>query len=182
MRWIAALITFVLSAVFAHIVVINAVPERIMSKVQSKMAERGVPVNGWYASPRMTPQTQTVVRPSPDLSYAICRIDTSVEPVLLSAPTSETYGSLSVFDDRTNNVFVASLRDGSDFSGVLVHPPGELPEEVDAAVATVEMDGPGLALIRRLAPTAETHEMATALIGDAVCSAAGAQTSAPTRP
>ncbi len=169
MRWLVALLVFSATAIAAHLAVLNAIPARIMATAQSRMAERGVPLNGWNAAERMTPQTQTVVRPSPDLAYALCRFDTSDGPVLLSAPTSQTYGSLSVFDGRTNNVFVASLREGSAFRGVIVYPRGQPPGEVGEGQEIVEMDGPGLALIRRLAPSAETHAQATALVDEAYC-------------
>lgn len=171
MRWLLALLVFAATAALAHLVVLNAIPGRVMAKAQAAMAERGVPVNEWSAAPRMTPQTQTVVRPSPDLSYAICRFDVSDGPVLLSAPTAETYGSLSIFDSRTDNVFVASLREGSNFRGVIVYPPGSPPGETGEGVQLVEMKGPGLALIRRLAPSPEMHEAAAALVEDAYCGA-----------
>ncbi|WP_084420967.1 DUF1254 domain-containing protein [Henriciella litoralis] len=178
MRWLIGLIVFVLTAIIAHLVVLNSIPAKIMSTAMERMADRGIALNGWTAAPRITPETQTVVRPSPDLSYAICRFDTSDGPVLLSAPTAQTYGSLSIFDDRTNNVFVASLQDGSDFEGVIAYPPGNPPIEEGRGYAanglnTVEIDGKGLALIRRLAPDQDTHDLAAALIEASRCEKLG---------
>ena len=120
---------------------------RIMAAAQDSMAERGVGMYRWVAAARMTPQSQTIVRPSPDLAYAICRFDVADGPVLLTAPVSDTYGSLSIFDARTNNVFVASLQKDSDFNGVIVHAPGERPN--DATRQALAMGGKGIALIRR---------------------------------
>lgn len=174
MRWLLTILVFAVTAVLAHYAVLGAIPGRIMSMTQARMAERGTPMNKWIASARMTPQTQTVVRPSPDLSYAICRFDTSDGPVLLSAPTAETYGSLSIFDSRTNNVFVASLTKASQFEAVIVHPPGEPPMDDGRDFAasgrdTLELQGPGLALIRRLAPDQETHDLARELASESRC-------------
>lgn len=170
MRWLLALLVFAAMAALGHFVVLQAIPARIMATAMDRMAERGIPMNQWAASPRMTPQTQTIVRPSPDLSYAICRFDTSSGPVLITAPGWDGYGSLSVFDRRTNNVFVASL-DGQD-AAVLLLPPkdkGASPEGLPDATETVFLDGPGLALIRRLAPSQEAHDLATASVDEARC-------------
>ena len=95
MRWIGAAAIFLLMAVIGHLIILNAIPSRIMSTAQARMADRGVGMYQWFVAPRMTPQTQTIVRPSPDLAYAICRFDVSDEPVLLTAPSAET-ASISV--------------------------------------------------------------------------------------
>jgi len=168
MRWFAAAAVFLLMTLIGHLAVLNAIPSRIMATAQLKMAERGVPTYQWVASQRMTPQTQTIVRPSPDLAYAICRFDVSDGPVLLTAPASDTYGSLSVFDQRTNNVFIARLDGEEDFRGLVIHAPGNAPEAPDGA-ETLAMPGPGLALVRRLAPDQATHEAATALVDQSTC-------------
>ena len=168
MRWLAAAAVFLLMALIGHLAVLNAIPSRIMATAQLRMAERGMPTYQWVASPRMTPQTQTIVRPSPDLAYAICRFDISDGPVLLTAPSSDTYGSLSVFDQRTNNVFIARLDGEEDFNGLVIHAPGEKPEAPGGA-ETLAMPGPGLALIRRLAPDEPTHAAATALVEQSTC-------------
>ena len=173
MRWLLALLVFAATAALGHFVVLQAIPARIMATAQAKMAERGVPLHQWAASPRMSPQTQTIVRPSPDLFYALCRFDTSEGPVRLSAPLGETYGSLSVFDSRTNNVFVTSLQAGSGFDEVVVHAPGERPATFGEGKETVELEGPGLALIRRLAPSQEAFDAASALMDGAVCGPVG---------
>ena len=174
MRVIVALLVFALTAWGSHVVVLGAIPGVIMGKAQEKMAERGIPMDRWVATPRVSPQTQTVVRPAPDLSYAVCRFDVSKGPVFLNAPKWDGYGSLSVFDDRTNNVFVGNLQPGSDFDGVILHAPGQAPLEdgrgyAANGMAVVEMDAPGLALIRRLAPDEESQAASSALVKDAYC-------------
>ena len=172
MRWIVATIIFAITAFGAHYFTVRAVPGFIMSKVQSTFEAQGLPLNRFVASPRQTPQTQRVVRPSPDLSYAVCRFDVSDGPVLITAPAWDGYGSLSIFDDQTNNVFVASL-DGKDAS-VILHKQGEAPEVsgrgyVSDGHTTLQISGAGIALIRRLAPTDELHELSTGHVADAIC-------------
>ena len=170
MRWLLALLVFAATAALGHFVVLQAIPAKIMATAMERMAERGVPMNQWTASPRMTPQTQTIVRPSPDLFYALCRFETADGPVLITAPGWEGYGSLSIFDRRTNNVFVASL-DGQDAAVLLLHPKdkGASPEGLPDATETVFLDGPGLALIRRLAPSQDAHDLALSLADGAIC-------------
>ena len=170
MRWLGAGLVFVLAALGAHYVTLKAVPGAIMKRAHAALEQQGVVQYRWAASPRQTPQTQRIVRPSPDLSYAVCRFDVQSGPVTISAPGWEGYGSLSVFDGQTNNVFVGNLNgedgrvvvlsaDDANGSGV----------SVPAGVKTVAIKGPGIALIRRLAPDEATHEIAAGLVGQAVC-------------
>lgn len=54
-----------------------------------------------------TPENQPIVRPSPDLAYSTCPYDLSDGPVEVSVtPVPGRYSSLSVFDARTDVVFV----------------------------------------------------------------------------
>lgn len=167
MRWTAAAATFLVMALIGHLAILNSIPTRIMAAAQDRMSERGVEMYRWVVAAAMTPESQTIVRPSPDLAYAICRFDVSDGPVLLTAPVSGIYGSLSIFDARTNNVFIASLQKGSDFNGVIVHAPGERPE--DTTRQALAMGGKGIALIRRLAPDEATRAAATQLVDQSDC-------------
>lgn len=164
MRWIIPLIVFVLCAIIGHYFVLTSIPGFIMGKAHQTFDAQGVPQYAWVASPRQTPETQRVVRPSPDMAYAICRFDTTTGPVFISAPAWDGYGSLSIFDDRTNNVFVADLSAESAFQGVEVRRPAE-----NTSAGALTLDGRGIALIRRLAPTAEDYDRASSLVADAVC-------------
>lgn len=164
MRWVFSLIVFALSAVAAHYFVLTSIPSFIMSKAHQTFAREGLPVNTWVASPRQTPQTQRIVRPSPDLAYSICRFDTTNGPVFISAPAGDGYGSLSIFNSQTDNVFVADLSPGSTFAGIEVRRPAE-----NTAPGALTLDGRGIALVRRLAPTQTEYDQAAALVSDAVC-------------
>ena len=161
---------FAVAAFGTHYLVLKAIPSFVMSKARSTFQERGMPLNYWVASSRITPQTQTVVRPSPDLAYGICLFDVRDGPMLISAPTWDEYGSMSIFDDQTNNVFVTSLKTSDAApTGIVVARPGQ---DLGAAVSdrpVVTLKGEGLALIRRLAPTAQTYASAADLIAAAKC-------------
>lgn len=164
MRIFLNLFVLAISAAAAHFLVLTNLPGFIMGKAQEAIAAQGVPLNTWVATPRQTPQTQRVVRPSPDLAYAVCRFDTSTGPVRITAPVWDGYGSVSIFNGQTDNVFVGNLSAGSTFSSVRVEPGSGA-----ASGNTAFVDGPGLALIRRLAPTQAEYEIAAALVNDATC-------------
>lgn len=170
MKWFLSFLLFVAVAFGSHYVTVRMIPGFVMSKAQQMFAEQGMPQYRFVATARQTPETQRVVRPSPDLSYAICRFDVRDGPVLISAPGWDGYGSLSVFDDQTNNVFVASL-DGQDAGVTIV---SELSRHVDEpplpeTSKLVVLKGAGLALIRRLAPSQIVHDEASDLVKSAVC-------------
>ncbi len=164
MRLIVPIIVFLITGALAHVFVLGGIPGFIMGKAHQTFAAQGIPAYQFVASPRQTPQTQRIVRPSPDLAYAICRFDTTQGPVFINAPKGQSYGSLSIFNSQTDNVFVANLGPESDFSGI----------EVRRAAANTRPDalalnGRGIALIRRLAPTQEAHDLASALVSDSTC-------------
>lgn len=99
----------------------------------------------------MTPQTQSVVRSSPDLYYALCRYDLSDPPARLAVAMGDwpDYQSLSFFDARTDNFAV--LRGTGRGVAVRLLAPGSAPEEG----AIISPTSRGVILIRRLAPTVE---------------------------
>lgn len=164
MRLIIPLIVFVLSGVLGHFFVLTNIPSFIMGKAHQTFESQGLPENMFIASPRQTPQTQRIVRPSPDLAYAICRFDTISGPVFINAPTWDGYGSLSIFNSKTDNVFVADLGPDSDFQGIEVRRAAENNRE-----GALKLDGRGIALIRRLAPTQEQYDVAASLVSGATC-------------
>lgn len=164
MRWIIPAVVFVLSGVIGHLFVLTSLPSFIMGKAHQALEAEGIPMNGFVSTPRQTPQTQRIVRPSPDLAYAICSFDTTSGPVFINAPSGEGYGSLSIFNSKTDNVFVADLGPDSDFQGIEVRRPAENNRE-----GALKLDGRGIALIRRLAPTQEQYDVAASLVDGATC-------------
>ena len=168
MRWILPLVVFVISAIIGHIFVLTSIPSFIMGAAHQTFEAQGIPQNQFVASPRQTPQTQRIVRPSPDLAYAVCRFDTTTGPVFINAPLWDGYGSLSIFNSNTDNVFVADLGSSSDFTGIEVRRPAE-----NTVEGALKLDGRGIALIRRLAPTHEAHEDAASLVSGATCAPIG---------
>jgi len=165
--------TFVIGLATAHLIVLNALPGYIMSQARERMTGSGIAPHEWRMSPRVTPETQTIVRPSPDLAYAICVIDVTDGPVTLTVPTWPEYGSLSIFDASTDNVYAGSLDarlpDAPGTRTVIVALEGQTIQTAEG-VDLVTLKAPeALALIRRLAPSQGLYDAAAALVPVSTC-------------
>ena len=171
--FLTGLAAFLITGALVHFVVLNALPGKIMTKVRDRMMEGGLTENAWRMSPRTSPETQTVVRPAPDLAYTICLINLSGGPVELTAPTWPDYGSLSVFAATTDNVYAGSL--DARASGtpivrrVIVAMDGQAVPEMGSADVVRVKQPEALALIRRLAATQDAYDAAAALVPDSSC-------------
>ncbi|AXE65383.1 hypothetical protein BBF93_14995 [Hyphomonas sp. CACIAM 19H1] len=171
--FLTGLAAFAITFLIAHFVVLSALPGKIMSTVRGQMVERGMPVHAWAMSPRVTPESQPVVRPSPDLAYAICLIDLSNGPVELSVPAWPEYGSLSIFEADTDNVYAGSLDARAEgtpgIRRVIVALEGQDLYQYGEAEQVIVSKPEALALIRRLAPSQAAYEAAAALIPASRC-------------
>ena len=171
----AALLTFALcaiaTAIAVHLLVLQSMPGFIMSRATSGLKAAGLQENAWAAAPRITPLTQTVVRSSPDLSYAACLLDLSSGPVRISAPLWPAYGSLSVFDDTSENVHVSDLQgDGPPLEIIVALPDQTVSASTDTQVVRLPRPS-GIAIIRRLAPDEVSHKVAAELVATSRCAA-----------
>jgi uncharacterized membrane protein len=133
------LLALVLGAA-AHAAIVFYAPSIIMDRAYKMIGQRGTPVHGFQLGPQMRPDTQSVVRPSPDLAYSGCRYDLALAPdgVRVRMAAFDGYSSLSFFDAQTNN-FLTLRGDGAVREVVLTRE--NSPSER------------GIILIRRLAPT-----------------------------
>lgn len=159
-NWIAAF-AFLASAALAHWATLEATPGAIMSRAMDAMETRGIPLHGFVLVPRATPQNQSVVRPSPDLAYSICRYDLESAPQGLSIVAGAYSGmaSVSFFDAETNNFATFRLSEGRDTSIRLINT--EMNSEADVTPGedvAVSPSQKGLILIRRLASTAAQYD------------------------
>jgi uncharacterized membrane protein len=156
-RWAGPLAALLATAVAAHALALHFAPAVIMDRAMTALAARGVALHAFTTPQRVTPQTQTVVRSSPDLYYALCRYDLGDAGARLSVRMGAwpDYQSLAFFDARTDNF--ATLRGTGRQIAVRLLPPGSAPQ-VGAIVSPSEQ---GVILIRRLAPTAERFAAAS---------------------
>lgn len=156
-RWLGPLAVVFATAVAAHALTLHFAPSVIMDRAMAALEERGVALHAFTTPQRVMPQTQTVVRSSPDLYYALCRYDLSNPGARLAVTMGDwpDYQSLAFFDARTDNF--ATLRGTGREIAVRLLSPGSAPEEG----AIVSPTARGVILIRRLAPTAQRFAAAT---------------------
>lgn len=105
------------------------------------------------AAPPTTAESRTIVRPSPDLLYVACVYDLASGPVLVQAPHSPTYLSLSAFADNTDNFFAMNDRgpEGAGGLALLLLPPGTPDPQPDVAPGARRVTSPsrrGIVLAR----------------------------------
>lgn len=96
------------------------------------------------------PSNQPIVRPSPDLAYSTCPFDLSSGPLLVEVvPVEGRYSSLSIFDARTDVVFVRNdVQAGGKPYRVAIARDGQ---DVPKGIETVRVGyDRGIALIRLL--------------------------------
>ena len=108
-RWIAGAL---LIAVIVHVASLLALPRLIMLRTMAAIT-RSAPANTIHYPPRPTASARGVVRPSPDLLYAICVYDLGAANGAVRVSTHdmpEGYWSVSVFDADTDNFYALNDR------------------------------------------------------------------------
>lgn len=147
-RWAGPIAVLLVFAAAAHIAVLYLAPGVIMAQAMALLEARGVELRRFSVPERVTPQTQRVVRSSPDVFYALCRYDLANPGQQLSLRMGAwpDYQSLSLFSAQTDNF--ATFRGTGKAVGVRLLPPGSKPEEGAVVSPTTK----GVILIRRLAP------------------------------
>ncbi|UTW56119.1 DUF1254 domain-containing protein [Kordiimonas sp. SCSIO 12610] len=171
MNKITLALVFIISAVAAHYGALYLVPGVIMNRTFDAMEGRGITTSAFTLVPRVTPENQTVVRPSPDLAYSICLFDfrDNQSPLNIHAtpwPLQETeqqtgrregYASVSFFDARTNNFATVRVMADGTGSNITLMPPnsaGKYNIAVRKGYTLKVIEAPteqGIILIRRLA-------------------------------
>lgn len=109
-RWIKlTVVTLVLAAAF-HVAVVEMVPVGITT-IFMRRASAQFGTNRVLANPLPTDTSRAVVKPSPDLLYAVCVYDVSTDPVRIAIQPSYGYWSLALFARNTDNFFKLSAAD-----------------------------------------------------------------------
>jgi uncharacterized membrane protein len=157
-RWLGPLAVLLVFAAATHAAALHFAPPFIMSRAMDALAARGIALHRFTSPQRITPQSQSVVRSSPDLYYALCRYDLANPGTQVTVRMGEwpDYQSLSFFAARTDNF--ATIRGTGRAVAVRLLAPGSAPEPG----AIVSPTAKGVILIRRLAPDAEAFAAAAA--------------------
>ncbi len=124
MRWALWLLSGLAIAGLVHWGAIVYAPSLIMQQVFAGLSERA----GWntmHHPPRVDATSRDVVRPSPDLLYSICAYDLTQGPVRVTAGVPDSYWSLALYADNTDNYFVLNDRQTTGGrAAVTILPPG----------------------------------------------------------
>lgn len=166
MKWGKYVLGALIIAAIVHFAAIIAVPRVLMNVAMERLGASGA--NHWELGERVTAASRQIVRQSPDFAYSACVYDLSAGPVIISAPPYDDYWSLSLYGDNTDNFFVIDDREaryGAEITLVkrgTAHPEG-------ASMVVESPSTRGIALMRRLAPTASTYEAAKDVAAEDVC-------------
>ncbi len=147
-RWIGPLIAAVLLAVAGYYATLALTPQLLMRAAWNRVASAGT--NSFTFPTLATDQSRAIVRPSPDLGYAICPFRLGDTPLLVEVPpVPSAYWSLSVFDAETN---VAFVKNNGDANGGTIKLAIALPAVPSpAGYERVVVNAPrGIALVRIL--------------------------------
>jgi len=147
--WRGPLLVMLLTAAIGGAGAVIATPRVIMGVAIDRLSS----VNGLNRMSHgdlATPENQPVVRPSPDLAYSACSYDLSKGPLRITVmPVPGRYSSLSIFDGRTDVIFVRNdVQARAQPYRVIVALPGQTVPPGSDVVRTEEYKG--IALIRLL--------------------------------
>ena len=168
MRYLGPLAVLFVTALAAHWATLAYAPSLIMDRTLSTLENRGIAEHAFTTPQRITPQTQAVVRSSPDLFYSLCRYDfDEVSGGLVRIKMAEWsgYQSLSFFDAQTNN-FATLRRTGTSAETFLASPTFDNRTDHPSIPTTR-----GVILIRRLAPTQDLFDQAMEVAKEDKCEA-----------
>lgn len=146
--WRGPLIAMLLVAALTFGLAVVAMPRLLMGVAIDRLSTGGL--NRMSHGDLATPERQPVVRPSPDLAYSACPFDLAHGPLLVDlAPVEGRYSSLSVFDGRTDVIFVRNdvQAKGRPYRVAIALPDQQVADGIEV-VRTNEARG--IALIRLL--------------------------------
>jgi uncharacterized membrane protein len=103
-RWIKNACIVLALAGALHVLVVWLIPRAITAVFLRRIAA-GAGYNQVVLPPLPTDKSRDVVKPSPDLLYALCVFDIGAGPVRISAKPSEGYWSIALYDRNSDNFF-----------------------------------------------------------------------------
>lgn len=162
----------VIVAVITHLVAINVLPNVLMDVAYKRVSAGHV--NQWHLGDRVTEASRAIVRPSPDFAYSACAFDLAEGPITVHVAPWEDYWSLSLYQANSDNFFVLNDREAREGGDIVLVRRGSAPPEGATGRVVESPSERGIALVRRLAPTAEAYAAAAAVARGDVCATIGA--------
>ena len=109
--WYTRIMTLLVVAVAVHLTALWALPRLIMGRVMSAAAPAPQASNRVVFPPPTDHVQRRVVMPSPDLLYALCTFDVSMQPMRIRAdPKTPHYWSIALYAANSDNFFVINDR------------------------------------------------------------------------
>lgn len=151
--WLKPLLFGLIIAIIAHVATILMLPNVIMNVAFKRIADNAGGINTLFHSPLVTPQSQTIVRSSPDLAYSTCALDLTNGPVEVFVGKGADYASVALYGANTDNVFALNdLKIGPQGARFMILSP-YMPEIAAPGTQVIWLPSDrGLILVRRLAP------------------------------
>jgi uncharacterized membrane protein len=170
--WPRRILATLLLAAACHAATLWIVPSGVVALFTMRSAAR-FGINHASVQPLPTDQSRSVVRPSPDLLYAVCLYDVTDHPLLLESDLPDDYWSLSVFADNSDNAFAVNDRQAATrhpryLLARAAKPAGLPPELADLPVIQAP-SGTGVVLFRYLVLDHGAMEQAAAAQRSARC-------------
>lgn len=109
MRWAYWGVIAAILAVIIHLGIVLFQPASDTKKWLAQLQAFG-PANEIFQIPDITPQSTALAHASPDISYAFCRFDISGQPVRIVAKIPDSYWSISMYSERSDNFYVINNR------------------------------------------------------------------------
>jgi len=103
-RWVKIGCIVLLLAAALHVLVVWLIPRAITAVFLRRIAAQAG-YNEVVLPPLPTEKSRDVVKPSPDLLYALCIFDISAGPVRISARPSPGYWSIALYARNSDNFF-----------------------------------------------------------------------------
>jgi uncharacterized membrane protein len=142
---------------------IVAIPRLVMDKVVTGITRKAGGANLVLHARLPSAADRIIPLPSPDLLYSACAIDLAHGPVQASLTPGSDYLSLSVFDMKTDNVFVTSDRQAHGQKIRLVFTIDDTTAIPEDASRVILPGGHGLLLLRALAATPDMQARSQAV-------------------
>jgi uncharacterized membrane protein len=157
-----------LIAIVTHFAIVIWYPTVIMNGAIDRLSNHGAHTNSWRHAERVSETSRTIVRPSPDLQYSACAYDLGQGPVVIRVGAWPSYWSVSLYAANSDNFFVLDDREAHDGAEIFIVRPGQQAPE-HAARVVVSPTQRGVALVRRLAPTATEFDEAMGIAQHDAC-------------
>jgi uncharacterized membrane protein len=173
--WVKYVTFAVALAAFAHVAGLWAYPRWAMSQAIEEIGGEAQ-IMQWRASERVDAGAHGREFPNPHFAAARCAFDLRRGPVSIRTAPWVAYWSVSLYGDNSDNFFTLNDREAPRGADIVLIRAGKRAPTSSAQIVS-SPSARGVAIIRRLAPSSETHAAAQRVGQSDVCAAFDGATS-----